>query len=401
MQVLNLVKKIYKKKKKFENLDLDYITHRIIAMSYPGDSIKEILIHNNINEIINHFQKYHNKNYEIYNLSGIPYEESKFDNMVKLYYWKDHHAPPLFELFKICFSIRDYLNIKNDNVVGIHCLAGKGRTGVVICCLFILSNLFDCIQDILDYFSIKRNGEKNQGVQQSGQIRYIFLFNYLLYSPQFKGLSVKCYEIDKIIISGLSENEINSFYIIIESYYLEKENNVIDNISISQDSFIFKSNNINDNSKNKRNNDDKYIQLMNFKGNYVICGDFVIYVIQNSYFNPILCWICYHTFLLNENNNKIEFTIKDIDPVSLQNNVKYQNLKIELIYKPFKDENNKTINFIINNERMKMNKLNSVIQDFRNIEPKEKKRQGHQLLFGQVENDINQVLKKDKIFKFK
>ena len=397
MQVLNFIKSIYQKKKKYENLDLDYITHRIIAMSYPGDSIKEILKHNNINEIINHLQKYHNNNYKIYNLSGIPYKENKFDNMVKLYYWKDHHAPPLFELFKICFSIRDYLNIKNDNIVCIHCLAGKGRTGVVICCLLIISNLFDCTQDILDYFSIKRIGKKNKGVEQSGQIRYVILFNYLLYSPQFKGLDVKCYEIEQIVISGLSENEISSCYIKIESYYHKCDNNIMENSSLSQNSFLLKSiNNQNSNNNNNNyNNDDKYIQLMNFKGNYVICGDFVIYVIQNSYFNPILCWICYHTFLINDNNNKIEFTIKDIDPITIQNNEKYKNLKIEIIYKPFNDENNnETLNFIINNERIKMNKLNSIIQEFRNIKPNEKKRQGHKLLFGQSNNDINEVLKK-------
>ena len=397
MKILNLIKGVYKSPRKYENLDLDYITNRIIAMSYPGDSIKEILKHNNINEIINHLHKYHNNNYKIYNLSGIPYKENKFDNMVKLYYWKDHHAPPLFELFKICFSIRDYLNIKNDNIVCIHCLAGKGRTGVVICCLLIISNLFDCTQDILDYFSIKRIGKKNKGVEQSGQIRYVILFNYLLYSPQFKGLDVKCYEIEQIVISGLSENEISSCYIKIESYYHKCDNNIMENSSLSQNSFLLKSiNNQNSNNNNNNyNNNDKYIQPMNLKGNYVVCGDFVIYVIQNTYFNPILCWICYHTFLLNENNNKIVFTIKDIDPITIQNNEKYKNLKIEIIYKPFNDENNnETLNFIINNERIKMNKLNSIIQEFRNIKPNEKKRQGHKLLFGQSNNDINEVLKK-------
>ena len=223
------------------------------------------------------------------------------------------------------------------------------------------------------------------------------MFNYLLYSPQFKGLDVKCYEIEQIVISGLSENEISSCYIKIESYYHKCDNNIMENSSLSQNSFLLKSiNNQNSNNNNNNyNNNDKYIQPMNLKGNYVVCGDFVIYVIQNTYFNPILCWICYHTFLLNENNNKIVFTIKDIDPITIQNNEKYKNLKIEIIYKPFNDENNnETLNFIINNERIKMNKLNSIIQEFRNIKPNEKKRQGHKLLFGQSNNDINEVLKK-------
>ena len=35
MQVLNLIKNVYKKQRQYENLDLDYITPRIIVMSYP------------------------------------------------------------------------------------------------------------------------------------------------------------------------------------------------------------------------------------------------------------------------------------------------------------------------------------------------------------------------------
>ena len=51
---------------------------------------------------------------------------------------------------------------------------------------------------------------------------------------------------------------------------------------------------------------------MNLKRNYLVCGDFVIYIIQNPYFNPILCLICYYSFLFNENTNQNIFTIKDI-----------------------------------------------------------------------------------------
>ena len=181
MQVLNLIKSVYKKQRQYENLDLDYITPRIIAMSYPGNSIMEILKHNNISDVSFHLKKYHNNNYTIYNLSGIPYDISKFDNQVKIYYWKDHHAPPLFDLFNVILSIKNYLSLQSNNIVCIHCLAGKGRTGVVIICLLIFCNVF--INDAIDYFSIKRKGKRNSGVQQPSQLRYInffFIFFFII-----------------------------------------------------------------------------------------------------------------------------------------------------------------------------------------------------------------------------
>ena len=85
MKLLNLIKGYYKSQKQFENLDLDYITNRIIAMAYPGEKMKEILKHNNMHDVIFHLKKYHNGLYKIYNLSGIPYDPKKFDNNVEIY----------------------------------------------------------------------------------------------------------------------------------------------------------------------------------------------------------------------------------------------------------------------------------------------------------------------------
>ena len=65
------------------------------------------------------------------------YDYSKFFNNVSDYVWEDHHAPQISLLFRICLDIEKYLKEKKDNVAVIHCLAGKGRTGTIICCFLL------------------------------------------------------------------------------------------------------------------------------------------------------------------------------------------------------------------------------------------------------------------------
>ena len=87
---MNLIKNLVSKNKNRietdkHSLDLSYITSRVLAMSFPSDSIVESIIHNNINEISQYLNsRYTKNNYYIYNLSGIDYNRSKFNNNVAL-----------------------------------------------------------------------------------------------------------------------------------------------------------------------------------------------------------------------------------------------------------------------------------------------------------------------------
>jgi phosphatidylinositol-3,4,5-trisphosphate 3-phosphatase/dual-specificity protein phosphatase PTEN len=108
------------KKKRFTdrkyNLDLSYITPRIIAMAYPGSGF-EVVFRNNIESVyivINYqvskfLKERHHGNYLVINLSGKKYDYAKFDNKVMEYQWVDHHAPPLKLLYVICNEIHNFL----------------------------------------------------------------------------------------------------------------------------------------------------------------------------------------------------------------------------------------------------------------------------------------------------
>ncbi len=81
---------------------------------------------------------------KIYNLcSERFYDTSHFNHMVQLFPFDDHNPPP-FELLStfhswvdepvvnVVKSVDNFLSSHEENVVAVHCKAGKGRTGVVI-----------------------------------------------------------------------------------------------------------------------------------------------------------------------------------------------------------------------------------------------------------------------------
>lgn len=157
------------------NLDLTYVTPRIIAMAFPGTGIKT-LYRNNLNTVAKFLTEKHGGNFLIFNLSGEKYDVDKFEGKVIEYdNWLDHHSPPLNLLFVCVEQIHNFLKKDDKNVIVINCNAGKGRTGTLICCYLLFSGRFNNPDDAFDYYSLKRFFKGN-GVTHASQKRYVKYF---------------------------------------------------------------------------------------------------------------------------------------------------------------------------------------------------------------------------------
>ncbi len=90
-------------------LDLTYITDRIIAMAYPASDLIEKTYRNSIEDVANYLEDNHAHHYLIINVSSRTYDYSFFKNRVKEYEWADHQTPPFSTLIQVAYDMYSYL----------------------------------------------------------------------------------------------------------------------------------------------------------------------------------------------------------------------------------------------------------------------------------------------------
>lgn len=160
------------------DLDLTFITDRIVAMGLPGENIGS-LWRNDIDDVSKFFRIKFNEHFQIINLSGVHYDYSKFDHRVVDFAFADHNCPPLEMLCSIVKTMDRFLSQDSANVVAVHCLAGRGRTGTVIAAYLLYIHAFETPKEALDYFAEKRSS-KCIGVIGPSQIRYVEYFHRMM-----------------------------------------------------------------------------------------------------------------------------------------------------------------------------------------------------------------------------
>ncbi|XP_042287073.1 putative tyrosine-protein phosphatase TPTE isoform X1 [Thunnus maccoyii] len=159
------------------DLDLTYVTDRVIAMSFPSSG-KQSFYRNPIKEVARFLDTKHEGHYKVYNLcSEKGYDPQFFHYKVERVFIDDHNVPSLEDMLKYTANVREWMSADPKNIIAIHCKGGKGRTGTMVCTWLIDSDQFESAQDSLEYFGERRTDKsrssKFQGVETPSQSRYV------------------------------------------------------------------------------------------------------------------------------------------------------------------------------------------------------------------------------------
>uniref|UniRef100_A0AAZ3STS9 Tensin 3 n=1 Tax=Oncorhynchus tshawytscha TaxID=74940 RepID=A0AAZ3STS9_ONCTS len=161
-------------------LDLTYVTERIIAVSFPRTCSEEIYLHN-LKDVTRMLKSKHADNYLIINLSEKRHDLSKMNPKTLDTGWPDLHAPPLDKICTICKAMEGWLNADPLHVVVIHCRGGKSRIGVVISSFVIFTDISASADQALDRFAMRKYyDDKVSALMTPSQKRYVWILNSLL-----------------------------------------------------------------------------------------------------------------------------------------------------------------------------------------------------------------------------
>jgi CRP-like cAMP-binding protein len=146
------------------DLDLTYITNRIVAMSVPAFG-KATAYRNNIHQVSRYLALKHYGRFFIFNLcdtfdssDGImgQYHPSMLYNAVQRVPFEDHSPPLMSEMLYFCQEAAAWMAAHPQNIVCVHCKGGKGRTGVMIAALMMWTGHRRCALDALELFTFRR-----------------------------------------------------------------------------------------------------------------------------------------------------------------------------------------------------------------------------------------------------
>eukprot|EP00808_Paulinella_micropora_P011455 g56338.t1 len=165
------------------NLDLTYITDRILIMSTPADArtwpFLPYLYRNPVQEVFRFFDQHHRDHYLICNLCEPQpggYPSQGFSNL-KFYPIEDHNPAPLQGLLDTVRLLQAFLDADPMNVVCVHCDAGQGRSGMVVASLLLYTRLMQPAAKALQYVSSRRFRQLGRGspplVHHPSQRRYV------------------------------------------------------------------------------------------------------------------------------------------------------------------------------------------------------------------------------------
>lgn len=149
-------------------------------MGFPGSYNYQKIYQNSIEDVAQFLDEMHGSHYHVYNLCAEKsYPPSYFHGRVTRYRIDDFNPPPIEMIKEFCEDVDRWLSLDRRNVVAVHCQAGKGRTGTMICSFLLYKRMFNNAERAIEFFESKRMLPGLRAMHPS-QMRYVRYFNRLV-----------------------------------------------------------------------------------------------------------------------------------------------------------------------------------------------------------------------------
>ena len=129
-------------------------------------------------ELRRFFDDKHPNHYKVFNFCCEPgrgYSEEVYGGAVERYPFRDHCAPPMETMIYFANSIKHWLDDDFENVITLHCKAGKGRAGLMACVAMFRTGMFPTMEDCMNHYDRVRV-DNNRGLTVRTQRRYALMF---------------------------------------------------------------------------------------------------------------------------------------------------------------------------------------------------------------------------------
>jgi hypothetical protein len=165
------------------DLDLTEIHPGIVCMGYPATGV-EALYRNKYDDVVRYLDYKYKTEYMVYNLCrecAYQYSTEKFHGRVRCFPFFDHAAAPLRLMPAFVRDVKEYIAEHPTGTAVIHCKAGKGRTGVMACCLLLALDpaFLQSADTVMQYYGEKRTKDGN-GLTVPSQRRSVEYYARLL-----------------------------------------------------------------------------------------------------------------------------------------------------------------------------------------------------------------------------
>ena len=165
------------------DLDLTYIVPRVIALGLPSSSF-ESWYRNPLSDVRSFMDGHHGGRYAMVNLCDErDYLDTDWPGAVRVmrYPFADHHAPALRALDAFCERAYAFMEGDQANVLAVHCKAGKGRTGVMVCAFLLRIGHAECpsADAAIHFFRSARTTDLD-AINQPSQVRCVRMYEQLL-----------------------------------------------------------------------------------------------------------------------------------------------------------------------------------------------------------------------------